>query len=309
MKNTDTRGESKKLDPGWARALDQFDRELELRRSSSQTRRAYHADCLDLAGWASEAGLGCADVSIRDLRRYAGVLSQRGMQKTTIARKLAAVRSLMRHLVQTGVIAQSPADLLATPKHDTKLPRVMRAEQVQTLLEAIPTTTPLELRDRAMLELCYAGGLRAQELVSARIGDLDFDREQLLVRGKGQRLRVVFAGEPAWRALDRYINRGRPRLVLDRRCEWLFVSKNARPLSTSDVRRRLRVWLRRAAVAGGVSPHTLRHSFATHLLDGGADLRAIQELLGHATISTTQGYTRVESRQLKRAYATAHPRA
>jgi site-specific recombinase XerD len=162
-----------------------------------------------------------------------------------------------------------------------------------------------------MFELAYAAGLRAEELVNLDLADLDADGEELRVEGKGGRTRIVPAGELAWRALESYIERGRATLVAEgAQIEpAAFVSKSGRRLSTSDVRRRLSVWTRKAALAQGVSPHTLRHSFATHLLEGGADLRAIQELLGHASISTTQTYTRVESGRLKRVYAHAHPRA
>jgi integrase/recombinase XerC/integrase/recombinase XerD len=171
------------------------------------------------------------------------------------------------------------------------------------------------LRDRALLELAYAGGLRAEELTNLDVADLDPDGEELRVTGKGGRTRVIPAGEPAWRALERYLDRGRSALAApsERPEPALFLSKSGRRLSTSDVRRRLARWARRAGLPPdfptGLSPHALRHSFATHLLEGGADLRVIQELLGHATISTTQIYTRVEPGRLRRQYARAHPRA
>jgi site-specific recombinase XerD len=178
-------------------------------------------------------------------------------------------------------------------------------------LERMPTGGPLELRDRAMFELTYSAGLRAEEVVVLDTDSLDPDAEELRVEGKGGRTRVVPAGEPAWRALDAYLARGRPALARETAHpeRALFLSKSGRRLSTSDVRRRLALATHRAALDAGVSPHTLRHSFATHLLEGGADLRAIQELLGHVSISTTQAYTRVESRRLKQAYTRAHPRA
>ena len=162
-----------------------------------------------------------------------------------------------------------------------------------------------------MFELAYSAGLRAEELVDLDVDSLDPDAEEVRVEGKGGRTRVVPAGEPAWRALERYLERGRP--ALDRRPGTASAPcssrRPGRRLSTSDVRRRLGLQTRRAALQGGVSPHTLRHSFATHLLEGGADLRTIQELLGHASMSTTQTYTRVESKRLKSAYSRAHPRA
>ena len=180
------------------------------------------------------------------------------------------------------------------------------------LLDRIPATDPLALRDRAAFELAYASGLRAEELTTLSLDSVDFDSECVRVEGKGGKTRLVPVGEPALRALERYLQRGRPALVgADEPA--LFLSKSGRRLNTSDVRRRLRTWARRAATAApaivDAHPHALRHSFATHLLEGGADLRSIQELLGHATISTTQVYTRVESARLRSAYARAHPRA
>ena len=198
---------------------------------------------------------------------------------------------------------------MPSPKRGRKLPRVLTPEEVTALLDRIPAATPLDLRDRAMFELAYACGLRAEELVQLDVGSVDYEAEEVRVEGKGSKTRIVPAGEPALRALARYVERARTALSDGRGEQALFLSKSGRRLSTSDVRRRLRVWARHAAVQGGVHPHALRHSFATHLLDGGADLRAIQEMLGHATVSTTQIYTRVESARLKQAYERAHPRA
>jgi site-specific recombinase XerD len=275
---------------------------------AEKTRRAYGVDLGQLADWAAAQGLAPKELKHRDLRRFAGVLSERGASKSTVARKLAAVRAFYRRLVERGELEANPADLVAAPKRDAYLPRVLRPTEVEELLHRIPGSSPLELRDRAMFELAYASGLRADELVNLDLTSLDTDAEEVRVEGKGGRTRVVPAGELAWRALDAYLTRARPALDADGDPA-LFLSRNGRRLSTSDVRRRLKLQLRRAALQGGVSPHTLRHSFATHLLEGGADLRAIQELLGHASISTTQTYTRVESKRLKAAYSRAHPRA
>jgi integrase/recombinase XerC/integrase/recombinase XerD len=296
--------------PEWAEALRGFDAALRAHGRSEKTRRAYGVDLSQLAEWATGRGLAPAALGHRDLRRFAGVVSERGAAKSTVARKLAAIRAFYRHLVERGELEGSPADLVATPKRDAYLPTVLRAAEVADLLARMPASTPLELRDRAMFELAYSAGMRAEELVNLDLDGLDPDAEELRVDGKGGRTRVVPAGEPAWRAIESWLERGRPALLDGPRAEpALFVSRTGRRLSTSDVRRRLAIATRRAALQGGVSPHTLRHSFATHLLEGGADLRAIQELLGHASISTTQTYTRVESKRLRKAYASAHPRA
>jgi integrase/recombinase XerC/integrase/recombinase XerD len=290
----------------WPDALGRFDGWLRARGMAEKTRRAYGVDLEQLARFAGERPP--SELRPSDLRRFAAHLSESGMSKTSVARKLAAVRTFYRHLIEVGEVAASPADLVASPKRDQYLPQVLKPAEVAAVLDGIPATTPLELRDRAMFELAYAAGLRAEEIVNLDVTDADSDAEQLRVLGKGSKTRVVPAGEPAWRAVASYLERGRAALEQDPEPA-LFISKTGKRLSTSDVRRRLNGWVRRAAVQSGVTPHTLRHSFATHLLEGGADLRAIQELLGHATISTTQTYTRVESGRLKKVYALAHPRA
>jgi integrase/recombinase XerC/integrase/recombinase XerD len=296
------------VNPSWTVALRDFDEGMRRRRLAEKTRQAYGVDLGQLAEWASASGLDPDQLDFRALRRYAGVLSERGMSRSTVARKLASTRSFYAQLVRAGRMEASPADLVASPKRDQHLPTVLKPAELKTLLDSMPGSTPLELRDRAMFELTYSAGLRAEEVVDLDLTSLDPDAEELRVEGKGGKTRVVPAGEPAWRALRAWLERGRPQLERETDPA-LFLSKTGRRLSTSDVRRRLSGAVRRAAVQGGVSPHTLRHSFATHLLEGGADLRSIQELLGHASISTTQTYTRVESLRLKKAYAKAHPRA
>ncbi len=274
-----------------------------------RTRDEYGGDLEQFALWATSAHVEPAAVSTRVLRRYAAGLSERGCAPTTVARKLAALRSFFRALREHGQIEQNPGDLVPSPKKPQKLPRVLKPEELARLLERIPASTPLELRDRALFELAYACGLRAEEIVRLDVAAVVFDAEELRVEGKGSKTRIVPIGEAALRAVARYLERGRPVLADDPEVTALFLSKSGRRLSTSDVRRRLRAWARLVGLQGGISPHALRHSFATHLLDGGADLRAIQELLGHSTISTTQIYTRVESARLRTAYARSHPRA
>lgn len=294
---------------GWQRALALHEADLGRRGAAEKTRRAYASDLGALARWCTGQGIEPEQASGRQLRRYAASLSADGLAPTSTARKLAAIRSLYRTLREHGVVPANPADLIAAPKKPASLPKVLTSEQMSTLLDRIPASSPLELRDRALFELAYASGLRAEELVSLPVRAVDFDREQVRVEGKGGKTRFVPVGESALGAVQRWLERGRPALRPQAEEHALFVSKSGRRLSTSDVRRRLRTWARHAALQGGVSPHALRHSFATHLLDGGADLRAIQELLGHSSISTTQVYTRVESARLKSAYARAHPRA
>jgi integrase/recombinase XerC/integrase/recombinase XerD len=288
----------------WQDALSAFEDWQRARGMGEKTRRAYGVDLTQLGEWAARHDLGPLDLGHRELRRFASVLGEGGAAKTTVARKLAAIRSFYRHLVERGELESNPADLVSSPKKDSYLPQVLKPAEVAELLERIPATSALDMRDRAMFELAYAAGLRAEELTLLDLTSADADGEQVRVEGKGGKTRFVPVGEHAWRALDRYLTRGRTALDCGE-SDALFLSKSGRRLSTSDVRRRLKLQARRV----GISPHTLRHSFATHLLEGGADLRTIQELLGHASISTTQTYTRVESRRLRTAYARSHPRA
>ena len=297
------------ISPAWEAALARFRRELQTRGASRHTLRAYGADLEELASWASARGREPGGLVYRDLRAYAATLSERRLARASMARKMAAVRSLHDHLVRVGEAAQNPAALLPSPKRGSRLPRVLGPNEISRILDRIPASSPLEVRDRALFEVAYACGLRAEEIVNLDTEGLDFDSEAVRVTGKGRRTRVVPMGEPAQRALRRYLETARPALAANRTEPALFLSRRGRRLSPSDVRRRLERWVREAAVAGRVSPHTLRHSFATHLLEGGADLRSIQELLGHASVSTTQVYTRVEPGRLRSEYARSHPRA
>lgn len=300
----------------WSAAAALLDADLARRGLAPRTRRAYAADLADLAGWAIARDLRPDATTLTELRRYVAGLTQRGLAPATIARRVAAIRSLYASLREHGQIDASPADRLGSPRRGDYLPRVLSAPDAGRLLDTTGTGTGpggaglLGLRDRAMFELAYGCGLRAEELVGLDVGDLDVDRETLRVRGKGDKVRAVPVGEPALLAAVAWLQRGRPRMVAGAASGPLLLSRTGRRLSTSDVRRRLTRWVEQAGIDGGpVSPHALRHSYATHLLDGGADLRSIQDLLGHASIGTTQVYTRVESRRVREAYARSHPRS
>src|SRR5947209_12205336 len=248
----------------WTAALQAFDQDLVRRAVAAKTRRAYAIDSRQFATWASDRGLEPASLGVRDLRRYLASLAEAGNASSTIARKLAVLRGLLRVQTELGARAENPAELLGSPKRPQRLPRVLKPDEVAALLDRIPATTPLELRDRAMFELAYASGLRAEELVSLEITSVDFDSEHVRVEGKGERTRLVPTGEHALRALERYLARGRPALLADGQ-QALFLSKSGRRLNTSDVRRRLTSWARQTGLPplAGVHPHALRHSFAT----------------------------------------------
>jgi integrase/recombinase XerC/integrase/recombinase XerD len=297
----------------WSQALAQLERDLITRDSSARTLRAYRTDVAQFSTWAAEQGLTPQDVGPRAVRRFIARLTQEGYAPSTSARKLAALRALFASQREHGQITQNPADLVSTPRRADHLPRVLSARDAARLLDGIPAGGPLELRDRAMFELAYSCGLRAEELVGLRVQDVEHDSEQVRVEGKGRKTRIVPVGEPALLAVSHYLERARAALSAsagrESASDALFLSRTGRPLGTSDVRRRLRTWTSRVGAGEGSSPHALRHSFATHLLDGGADLRSIQEMMGHASVSSTQIYTRVESSRLISAYARSHPRA
>jgi len=318
-------GERAPLEAAWREAGATLEEDLRRRDAAERTRRAYALDVGQFARWAALRGLAPPDVDPKVIRRYLAHLSEPsgstpangsstarsggargGAAPATIARKLAALRALFASQRQHGDLLQNPAELVSSPRKPSPLPRVLSVSETTMLLDSIPTGGPLEIRDRALFELAYACGLRAEELVTLQTADLDHDAEQLRVEGKGRKTRLLPVGEPAMAALRVYMARARPSLSTGREQDALFLSKTGRPLGTSDVRRRLRTWAARTA---RTTPHALRHSFATHLLDGGADLRSIQELLGHASVSSTQIYTRVESARLRSAYARSHPRA
>jgi integrase/recombinase XerC/integrase/recombinase XerD len=298
------------VNDAWKAAISAYEAELVSRHVSPNTLRAYEGDLGELAEWATAAGIpDPAALRYRQLRGYAAALGNRGLKRSSVGRKLAAARGLFDHMTRSGAAPQNPAELLPNPKSESRLPRVLDRDEVRELLDRSPAGTPLEIRDRAMLELAYSSGLRCAELVALDRDSIDFESEVVRVRGKGGKERIVPLGEPAQRAVADYLDRARPTLVADRAERALLVSKSGRRLSPSDVTRRLALAVRRTSIAGRVSPHALRHSFATHMLEGGADLRSIQELLGHSSISTTQIYTRVEPSRLREAYAGAHPRA
>jgi site-specific recombinase XerD len=307
--STGAEGSEAELSPLWEAALLAFERDEDRRGLAAATKRAYGGDLRELAEWATARGKEPAELRYRDLRGFAASLSERGLAKSSVGRKLVAVRTFFDGLLRAGAIDSNPAELLPTPKREQRLPRTLGREQVAELLERIPARTPLELRDRAMFEMAYSCGLRAEEIVRLDVGSIDFDAEEVRVLGKGSKERLAPIGEPAQKALRRYLETARHVLAERPGAEALFLSRTGRRLSTSDVRRRLQKWVSELAMAGRISPHSLRHSFATHLLEGGADLRTIQELLGHSSVSTTQVYTRVEPSTLRRAYERAHPRA
>lgn len=284
---------------------------LAARGASAATQRSYRSDLRQFVAWLRERGQPLDGLDRRVVRGYAADLGRRGYAPATLSRKLSALRGLCRHLTERGVLPADPAARLPGPRRGRRLPRALRADEVERLLEVVAAAPgPLGARDRALFELLYGCGLRSDEAIRLDLADLRLDGPDLVVRGKGGRMRVVPLGGEALAALSAYIHGGRGRLLVGAApaAAPLFLSRSGRRLQTSDVRRRLDLLCRRAGMEHA-SPHMLRHAYATHMLERGADLRAIQELLGHASVSTTQVYTHVSGAHLRRVHARHHPRA
>jgi integrase/recombinase XerC len=243
-------------------------------------------------------------------REFLSYLYAQNYTKSTTARKLATLRSFSKFLIRRGKISTNPLTTIRTPKQEKRLPKCLDLEQVQKLLDAPGDGDILSVRDKAMLEILYSTGIRVSELVALKIEDIDADAGVLRVKGKGRKDRLTPIGSPAIAALKRYYAMreatGRQALEAGSR---VFLNKHGQSLSTRSVRRKLDKYLSIAGLDPGISPHTLRHSFATHLLNNGADLRSVQELLGHQSLSTTQVYTHLSTKRIKDSYDRAHPRA
>jgi site-specific recombinase XerD len=271
------------------------DRFLSSPALSVATRRAYAADLRDFSRWLGDQGIGLDDLDVRVLAAYTAELgrARRGLAPTTIARRLSAVRSLARHALGPERVP----DAALAPRRPRRLPETPALEEVESAVDRVGRDAePLALRNAAVLELAYSCGLRSAEVVALDLGDVELDREHVHVQGKGGKERLVPLGEEAAWRVGLWLRDGRPALARGA-SDALFLSVRGRRLDTSVLRRLLR------------NPHRLRHAYATHLLEGGADLRTIQELLGHASLSTTQIYSHVDARRLRRVYDHAHPRS
>lgn len=271
-----------------------IDRYLASPGLSESTRRAYASDLADFSTWLQRSGRTVTDVDVQALAEYTAELGRgrRGLAPSTIARRLAAVRSFMRFTVGAARVPE----IALPPRRRRRLPDAPKLADVEALIASVAGDEPLALRNGAILELTYSCGLRSFEVVGLRLADVDFDQETVHVRGKGGKERVVPLGERAAYAVAVYLRDARPVLARGAN-DSLFVSARGRSLDTSTLRRLMQ------------NPHRLRHAYATHLLEGGADLRTIQELLGHASLSTTQIYSHVDARRLRRVYDSSHPRS
>jgi len=283
---------------------------LEVERNvSPYTVRNYTTDLLGFFAFLRTKGIGSLkEVDRHVLRDYLSHLMEQGFVKASIARKLSAIRSFYRYLLREGMIATSPI-MTTSPKLDKRLPSFLTIEEINRLLEAPDLSTPQGQRDRSLLELLYASGIRVSELVSLNLEQVNLDSHEIRVWGKGSKERLALMGEPAAKALSDYLNQGRLKLLGNKGSNALFLNRYGGRLPERRVQRILEKYANIAGIDKGVHPHMLRHTFATHLLDGGADLRVVQELLGHADLSSTQIYTHVTKSQARKVYLSAHPMA
>jgi integrase/recombinase XerC len=295
------------------------------RRLSANTVDAYRRDLLALATFLVRSRVRLEDVSYQGLRRFLAQQHALGYTRASIARRVGAIRTFYRWAAEAGTVAEDPSTLLGRPRVVSRLPNVIRPAEAAALAEAPaasneggrsargsvdddPRAVAVALRDRAVLELLYGSGLRVGEVAGLTVERVDLSRGRVLVRGKGDKEREVPMSDYAIEAIDAWLRRGRPRLAHPG-SDALFFNRKPRPMGTRDIRRVVERYGARLLPGRRVTPHTLRHSFATHLLEGGADIRAVQELLGHASVATTQRYTHVSRSRLFDAYDRAHPRA
>ncbi len=289
------------------------------RNASPYTVRNYTTDLLGNYSRGTEKGffqflrlkriVSLEKVDKNTLRDYTSWLMGQGVARTSIARKLSAIRSFYRYLQREEILATDPSEKASAPKLDRRLPDFLTPDEITRLLESPDTTSPTGQRDRALLELLYASGIRVSELVKLDLEQIDLDSREIRVWGKGAKERVVLMGIPAANALINYLEHGRRQLLAQGKSRALFLNRYGARLTERSVQSLLAEYAHTAKIEKRVHPHMLRHTFATHLLDGGADLRVVQELLGHASLSSTQIYTHVSQSQAKKVYLSAHPLA
>lgn len=283
---------------------------LQTERGASQnTLSAYRRDILRFQSFAARRGWEISRVKGPQLTRYLLQLRREGLGSKSVARHLSSLRGYYRFLLQDGCLRRDPTENLESPRQERRLPRTLSMDEVTALLDRAPTHHPEGVRDRALLELIYATGMRATESLTLRLEDLNLTAGYVICMGKGSRQRLVPVGNQAVKWVRQYLNEARPLLIRRRDPGTLFVSRRGQPLTRQSLWVVIKKAARRAGLHATVSPHTLRHSFASHLLERGADLRSVQAMLGHADISTTQIYTHLPSHALRQMYRQFHPRA
>lgn len=276
---------------------------------SPNTVRAYATDLARYLEWAERSGTDPLHLGHRQMRLYLAELDRARYARRTIARRLSAIRAFFTYLVGEGLVESDPSSVLVAPKTRRRLPRAIPGDDLSALLDAPDPSTPLGLRDRAVLELLYSSGLRVSEVSSMMLDSLDLAQGQVRVMGKGSKERIVPVHRLCAECIRAYLADGRPRFSRPESPATVFLSSRGGELSADAIRRLFRKYLSTVSSAAGLSPHSMRHTFATHLLEAGADLRTVQELLGHVALSTTQIYTHLHTRRIQDVHRSAHPRA
>lgn len=312
------------LEGAWA-LLDEYRQTLRIERSASEhTIRAYANDLEDFLRWAQRSGIDPLNTGYRQLRLYLAELDQAQYSRATVNRRLSALRGFYRWLTITGIIETDPVSILQGPKRPKSLPHTIKPADMAALLRVYgghgrrqaagakghdgEEQTPSDMRNQAILEFLYACGARISEASGLKMRDVDFDRKQVKVFGKGSKERIIPIHDLAVASMARYGHFGRPKLLKGRQCEHFFVSTRGNQMGTDAMRKMFKEALKQAGLDETLSPHDMRHTFATDLLDGGADLRSVQEMLGHASLSTTQIYTHLSADRLKSVHGRLHPR-
>ncbi|MGN0353036.1 MAG: site-specific tyrosine recombinase XerD [Roseburia sp.] len=278
------------------------------KNTSSNTEVSYERDLRKMSQYLVEQGIVKADaVTFETLNSYVLSLEKEGRKASTISRSIASMKAFFHYLQMMDKIKSNPTESLKAPKIEKRTPAILSTDEAELLLEQPNGDTPKELRDKAMLELLYATGIRVSELISLKRKDLNLQMECLTCVDLHKE-RIVPFGDVAKRALERYLENGRPKLVGDENCEWLFTNCSGQPMSRQGFWKLIKYYGKKAGITSEITPHTLRHSFAAHLVSNGADLKSVQEMLGHSDISTTQIYAQLEQIRVKEVYAKAHPR-
>jgi len=291
--------------------LNKYTRHLQVERNFSPfTMRNYTTDISNFLDFLNKEGIeSLEDVDHFIVRRYLGSLLDGRIVRASIARKMSALRSFFHYLNRENEISAEPLSAISGPKRERRLPSFLTAEEMLRLLNTTDASTPHGLRDRAILELLYASGLRVSEVASLDVRNVDLERRQIRVWGKGSKERMVLMGRPATEALEQYLSYGRIKLLSQKRTDALFLNRYGQKIAERRIQYLIKKYAGLAGLNGRVFPHMLRHTFATHMLDGGADLRVVQELLGHTSLASTQVYTHVTRSQMRRRYLEAHPRS
>lgn len=302
--------ESKQGKAGWEPYLDDFFAHLSVEREvSSHTLDAYTRDLIQLTDFVIKLGAkNPEDLTTIGVLAWLQAMKDEGLSPRTISRKLSSLKSFYKFMQEEYGMKSTPLEVITSPKRSFQLPKVLSVEEVERLLDAPDTSKPMGIRDRAMLELAYGSGLRASEIISLKLQDLDMENSFLKVFGKGRKERVVPIGEVAHEWLSTYITSARSKILGKRMSFYLFVGRKGQGLTRQRLWQILKQYAMLAGLGSDVSPHILRHSFATHLLQGGADLRTVQMLLGHSNIATTQIYTHLDLAHIRQAHRQFHPR-